>query len=407
MSDYRQAAARASSPAASSSAWRWPARSCSNPTVLLLDEPLGALDAKLRKHLQLELKALQQSVGVTFVYVTHDQEEALTMSDRLAVMRDGRVEQVGAPEAVYAAPETAYVAGFLGSANVLDVEVLGPDAGAVACRLGEPRAARGRRRRARGPGRSSSGRSGSSLAAADTADRPRRVTTRSTASSTGSSTSARPPMSCCGWPTARPCWSRCPTRASRCPRRSWSGVRCARPSRRRRRGCSAGEAEAALDPTRGAARPAGVSAVRAPTLTGGGAGSPARRARRPRTSSRWRRPARGRRPGPRARPGSTGRRAARTKVIAKASASTAADLAGGLPVADDPRDRVAPALVQLDPVLGDLGVPERLRPQVEPQPPRARDLVVALRDAGESRRASRAARRGGASARSSSPRHAA
>jgi spermidine/putrescine transport system ATP-binding protein len=107
-----------------------------NPTVLLLDEPLGALDAKLRKHLQLELKALQQSVGVTFVYVTHDQEEALTMSDRLAVMRDGLVEQIGAPEAVYAAPESAYVAGFLGSANLLDVEVVGPDAGAVTCRLG-------------------------------------------------------------------------------------------------------------------------------------------------------------------------------------------------------------------------------------------------------------------------------
>jgi spermidine/putrescine transport system ATP-binding protein len=107
-----------------------------NPTVLLLDEPLGALDAKLRKHLQLELKALQQSVGVTFVYVTHDQEEALTMSDRLAVMRDGLVEQVGAPEAVYAAPESAYVAGFLGSANLLDVEIVGPDGGAVSCRLG-------------------------------------------------------------------------------------------------------------------------------------------------------------------------------------------------------------------------------------------------------------------------------
>ena len=107
-----------------------------NPSVLLLDEPLGALDAKLRKHLQLELKALQQSVGVTFVYVTHDQEEALTMSDRLAVMRDGLVEQIGAPEAVYAAPESAYVAGFLGSANLLDVEVLGPDGDAVTCRLG-------------------------------------------------------------------------------------------------------------------------------------------------------------------------------------------------------------------------------------------------------------------------------
>jgi len=108
-----------------------------NPSVLLLDEPLGALDAKLRKHLQLELKSIQQEVGVTFVYVTHDQEEALTMSDRLAVMRDGRIEQLGAPEAVYAAPDTAYVAGFLGSANVLDVEALGQDVtGAVGCRLG-------------------------------------------------------------------------------------------------------------------------------------------------------------------------------------------------------------------------------------------------------------------------------
>ena len=108
-----------------------------NPTVLLLDEPLGALDAKLRKHLQLELKALQQSVGITFVYVTHDQEEALTMSDRLAVMRDGLVEQVGAPEAVYSRTRTAYVAGFLGSANVLDVAVVGaPTAAPATCRLG-------------------------------------------------------------------------------------------------------------------------------------------------------------------------------------------------------------------------------------------------------------------------------
>ncbi len=108
------------------------------PRVLLLDEPLGALDAKLRKHLQLELKAIQQSVGVTFVYVTHDQEEALTMSDRLAVMRDGVVEQLGPPEAVYAAPETAYVAGFLGSANVLAVDVLGAeqDDKELSCRLG-------------------------------------------------------------------------------------------------------------------------------------------------------------------------------------------------------------------------------------------------------------------------------
>jgi len=110
-----------------------------NPSVLLLDEPLGALDAKLRKDLQVELKDLQQSVGITFIYVTHDQEEALTMSDRLAVMNDGRVEQVGPPEQVYSAPETAYVAGFLGSANVLDVHVLDSDGDVVACALGPHR----------------------------------------------------------------------------------------------------------------------------------------------------------------------------------------------------------------------------------------------------------------------------
>src|SRR6202035_1164653 len=85
-----------------------------NPAVLLLDEPLGALDAKLRKALQLELKSLQEQVGITFIYVTHDQEEALTMSDRLAVMADGRVEQVGTPGQVYEEPATAYVADFLG-----------------------------------------------------------------------------------------------------------------------------------------------------------------------------------------------------------------------------------------------------------------------------------------------------
>jgi spermidine/putrescine transport system ATP-binding protein len=99
-----------------------------NPRVLLLDEPLGALDAKLRKTLQVELKALQESVGITFVYVTHDQDEALTMSDRLAVMAGGRVEQVGTPADVYENPATAYVADFLGAANVLDVDVLGPGA---------------------------------------------------------------------------------------------------------------------------------------------------------------------------------------------------------------------------------------------------------------------------------------
>ena len=96
------------------------------PRVLLLDEPLGALDAKLRKTLQIELKSLQESLGITFIYVTHDQEEALTMSDRLAVMAGGLVEQVGTPAEVYDSPATAYVADFLGNANVLDVEVVGP-----------------------------------------------------------------------------------------------------------------------------------------------------------------------------------------------------------------------------------------------------------------------------------------
>jgi len=93
-----------------------------NPAVLLLDEPLGALDAKLRKELQIELKALQEEVGVTFIYVTHDQEEALTMSDRLAVMAGGRIEQIGSPVDVYEEPATAYVADFLGVSNMMSAE---------------------------------------------------------------------------------------------------------------------------------------------------------------------------------------------------------------------------------------------------------------------------------------------
>jgi spermidine/putrescine transport system ATP-binding protein len=90
-----------------------------NPRVLLLDEPLGALDARLRKDLQVELKTLQQTLGITFVYVTHDQEEALTMSDRLAVMDGGQCEQTGPPETVYGAPDTRFVAEFLGVSNLL------------------------------------------------------------------------------------------------------------------------------------------------------------------------------------------------------------------------------------------------------------------------------------------------
>ncbi len=89
------------------------------PKVLLLDEPLGALDLKLRKGLQVQLKQIQRDVGITFVYVTHDQEEALTMSDRIAVMSHGRIEQVGDPEAVYERPETTFVAGFIGVSNLM------------------------------------------------------------------------------------------------------------------------------------------------------------------------------------------------------------------------------------------------------------------------------------------------
>src|SRR5215218_9814371 len=90
------------------------------PRVLLLDEPLGALDLKLRQEMQLELKRIQQEVGITFIYVTHDQEEALTMSDRLAVFNHGRIEQVGSPAEVYEHPETEFVAGFVGVSNVLE-----------------------------------------------------------------------------------------------------------------------------------------------------------------------------------------------------------------------------------------------------------------------------------------------
>src|SRR5204863_1283752 len=90
------------------------------PEVLLLDEPLGALDLKLRQEMQLFLKSLQQDLGITFVYVTHDQDEALTMSDRLAVFDQGRIEQIGAPAEVYERPASAFVAGFVGVSNVIE-----------------------------------------------------------------------------------------------------------------------------------------------------------------------------------------------------------------------------------------------------------------------------------------------
>ncbi len=108
------------------------------PSVLLLDEPLGALDAKLRRSLKVELKALQEQVGITFLYVTHDQEEALTMSDRLAVMRDGKIVQMGQPTEVYEEPADTYVADFLGVSNLMKVEVVSRGPGAhCEIRLGD------------------------------------------------------------------------------------------------------------------------------------------------------------------------------------------------------------------------------------------------------------------------------
>jgi spermidine/putrescine transport system ATP-binding protein len=94
------------------------------PRALLLDEPLGALDLKLRKQLQLELSRIQREVGITFVHVTHDQEEAMSMADTIAVMNQGRIEQLGAPEVLYERPATAFVAGFLGACNLLDGELI-------------------------------------------------------------------------------------------------------------------------------------------------------------------------------------------------------------------------------------------------------------------------------------------
>jgi spermidine/putrescine transport system ATP-binding protein len=107
------------------------------PRVLLLDEPLGALDAQLRKNLQVELKALQVELGVTFVFVTHDQEEALTMSDRIAVMHKGHVEQAASPREIYEEPRTIFVADFLGVSNLLVAEAVGRDGAACAVKIGD------------------------------------------------------------------------------------------------------------------------------------------------------------------------------------------------------------------------------------------------------------------------------
>jgi spermidine/putrescine transport system ATP-binding protein len=112
------------------------------PAVLLLDEPLGALDLKLRKQMQVELKRIQQEVGITFIYVTHDQEEAMTMSDRIAVMHKGKYEQLGEPEALYERPRTRFVAGFLGVSNLLPATRDGAGDGYAAFKLADGSAVR-------------------------------------------------------------------------------------------------------------------------------------------------------------------------------------------------------------------------------------------------------------------------
>ncbi|WP_436759256.1 ABC transporter ATP-binding protein [Streptosporangium sp. V21-05] len=108
-----------------------------NPRALLLDEPLGALDLKLRQAMQIELKRIQREVGITFVYVTHDQSEALTMSDRIAVMNDGQVEQLGSPREIYERPATAFVAGFIGTSNLLSGTVDRFQSGFAVLKLGD------------------------------------------------------------------------------------------------------------------------------------------------------------------------------------------------------------------------------------------------------------------------------
>ena len=105
------------------------------PSLLLLDEPLGALDFKLRKEMQLELKMIQRKLGITFIYVTHDQEEAMTLSDRIAVFHHGGIEQLGTPEEIYERPKTSFVADFIGAANVLTARLVGMLDGRLRLRL--------------------------------------------------------------------------------------------------------------------------------------------------------------------------------------------------------------------------------------------------------------------------------
>ena len=226
------------------------------PAVVLLDEPLGALDAKLRRALQIELKALQEQIGLTFIYVTHDQEEALTMSDRLAVMHDGRIEQLGTPKEVYSEPSTTFVADFLGISNLMAGEAHGRSGDACAVSLGEFRLHAGARpsrhagrRRGSSSGRSACGwRRASSRAAART--------TACRGWSSASSTWARPTTCWSGSPTASssPRSSRTPARA----RATRPATRCRSTSRPTRCACSPTPASRRRTRARGSRRPPDV-----------------------------------------------------------------------------------------------------------------------------------------------------
>ena len=221
------------------------------PSALLLDEPLGALDLKLRQAMQLELKRIQREVGITFIFVTHDQEEALTMSDRIAVMSEGRVEQIGSPEEIYHEPETVFVAGFIGMANLLPAR----DRAATRATSRSRRVAGDRRRRAR---RRSTGSTPASVATLMI--RPERMHLQRRRAGRAGSRRCRP-RSSTSCSRVRSSASTCaaPRRsADRRARRARGGPAAAAPGRRvwaagsrRPAGCCAAREHLAIDPDRG------------------------------------------------------------------------------------------------------------------------------------------------------------
>ena len=184
------------------------------PRALLLDEPLAALDLKLRQAMQIELKRIQREVGITFIFVTHDQNEALTMSDRLVVMNAGRIEQLGSPREVYERPRTRFVAGFIGTSNLITgTRRERWTATTAVLETGRRRVARRPRCRRRPAPRSAQ--------PLDLTVRPEKIVlaataptpagARSAAASPRSSTSAPPRSTRCGPPTAASCWCSCRT----------------------------------------------------------------------------------------------------------------------------------------------------------------------------------------------------